>query len=81
MPETFTEKEMRANLIQKISNLYPADSEYKSTALIGEALLRRAEQDVIQDWRDKPLGVLIRYAELCEATEWVQARDTQRGEE
>ncbi len=67
----------RDEAIAIIEGLYPADSDYKATAAIGQGLLARAEREV-NGWRDKPDTVLIRYAELCEQEEDKTTRDLLR---
>jgi hypothetical protein len=54
----------RLEAIEIIQSLYPADSEYPSTAAVGAKLLKRA-QDEVCSWRTEPTDVLIRYAQLC----------------
>lgn len=52
----------RNKAIQIIEGLFPADSEYPDTAEIGKKLLTQAKT---KSWRDEPIDVLIRYANLC----------------
>ncbi len=54
----------RQEAIQHIESLYPIDSEYEDTNAIGEILLAQAKREV-NNWRNLPDAILIRYAELC----------------
>lgn len=54
----------RGHAIKFIESLYPADSQYKTTAAIGQQLLEQAKRDV-SGWRSEPTPVLVRYAQLC----------------
>jgi hypothetical protein len=49
--------------IYHIEQLWPPDSEYTETRKIGQQLLLKAIED--NNWRELPLSVLERYAELC----------------
>ena len=57
-----------AEYISQIASLYPADSEYNASADIGKKLLEQAKMEVL-GWRNEPTAVLLRYMELCIATE------------
>lgn len=72
--ESNIEQELRAKAIRVIADLFPADSEYPRTAEIGRNLLQQAQEEVKQDWRNLPLGVLLRYADLCREEEFNQSR-------
>ncbi len=62
-----TDKEL-GQAIADIESLFPTDSQYKPTNLIGERLLAQAKRE-IEGWRSESRGVLLRYAELCRAEE------------
>ncbi len=59
----------REDAIREIESLYPADSEYETTALIGQSLLEQAKREKMSGWRAEPTEVLIRYAQLCQEEE------------
>ena len=59
------ENELRKQTIRIIDELYPADSGIPEIAEKGQELLHQAERE-INNWRNKPTKVLIRYAQLCE---------------
>lgn len=54
--------------IKIIDALYPIDSEFEETNVVGEELLAEAKFRVGQliDWRDEPTKVLVKYAQLCQ---------------
>ena len=54
----------RDEAIKTIEGLLPADSEYPDTANLGKKFLEQAKNE-INNWRDQPTNVLIRYAQLC----------------
>jgi hypothetical protein len=54
--------------INIIEALYPADSQYKDSRETGKALLQQAKEE-LNNWRNEPPEVLIRYAELCQQKE------------
>lgn len=54
----------RKRAIEIIEALYPADSPYPDSAMIGRQLLERAKREV-ENWRNESTEVLIRYAGLC----------------
>lgn len=54
----------REKAIDQIGCLYPADSQYPETAEVGKELLEQAKRE-IEDWRNLPTPILIRYARLC----------------
>lgn len=54
----------RQQAINTIEYLYPADSQFPSTAKDGRKLLEQARGKT--NWRNEPDEVLIRYAELCQ---------------
>lgn len=62
-----TEKQ-RARAISIIEGLFPTDSEYVGTNSIGKRLLQQAK-DELNNWRNEPTNILIRYAQLCEQEE------------
>lgn len=51
--------------ISIIEGLYPADDDNYKTAEIGKRLLEQAEME-LNNWRSKPLEILVRYADLCQ---------------
>lgn len=57
----------RGDLIHRIEMLYPTDSGYEDTSRAGEGLLTDAIRSF--GWRNLPLPLLQRYAELCEEKE------------
>jgi hypothetical protein len=63
----------RAEAINHIENLFPADATYADTAAIGRQLLEQAKREV-SGWYNEPTAVLVRYAELCLAEENKQAK-------
>ena len=63
----------RGEAIRFIETLYPADSQYQTTAEIGQRLLDQAKREV-SGWRTEPTEVLVRYAQLCIQEENRQAR-------
>ena len=54
----------RKKAIETIELLFPADSQYPESAKIGKELLKQAQEEV-NNWRNEPTPVLIRYAQLC----------------
>ena len=54
----------RDEAIEIIELLFPADSEYPDTAVLGQKLLKQARREVT-GWKTEPTEVLIRYAQLC----------------
>ena len=70
----------RDELITKIEGLYPTDSQFSETNEIGKKLLDQARQEVEnKNWRDLPIEILKRYAELCEDQDYasyVSSRET-----
>lgn len=54
----------REQAIQTIEGLFPTDSEYETTNEIGKRLLQQAK-DELNNWRNEPTNILLRYAELC----------------
>jgi len=58
----------RERAIQIINTLYPPDSKFPECAEIGNRLLAQAKYDCAS-WRNEPIDVLVRFAELCEAEE------------
>jgi len=58
----------RQQAISTIEALYPIDSEYEDTNVIGERLLAQAKREY-DNWRNLPDAVLFRYAELCQREE------------
>lgn len=67
----------REQAISVIEQLFPADSALFTTSVTGRALLQQAQREA-QDWRQEPIEVLQRYAELCEAHELNLARQADR---
>lgn len=67
----------REKAIETIELLYPADSQYPDSAQIGKGLLMRAK-DEVNNWRNEPTPVLIRYAQLCIELEQEQERKARR---
>jgi hypothetical protein len=67
----------RQKAIETIELLYPADSQYPDSAQIGKGLLLQA-QDEVNNWRNEPTPVLIRYAQLCIELEQEQERMARR---
>lgn len=67
----------RDECINIIQPLFPADSQYLSTADIGRRLLDQARRDC-NNWRHEPLDVLERYAQLCIEEEQRQQRQQRR---
>ena len=63
----------RKKAIEIIEALYPADSQFHDTATIGMELLAQAKHE-INDWRNLPESVLVRYAELCQMFDSVSER-------
>lgn len=62
----------RAQAIEIIARLYPADSECFTTRQIGEQLMNQARREQF-DWRTLPDEVLARYAVLClEMDNWAR---------
>jgi hypothetical protein len=58
------EKQERNRLIAQIEPLYPPDCEYPDTCAIGRQLLVQAQEEA-KNWRDEPLPILRRFAQLC----------------
>jgi len=69
-------KSERLELISIISNLYPPDSDYHTTAEKGKALLCEAMLDM--DWRELPVAVLRRMANLCIELDRAQTKNLPR---
>lgn len=68
----------RAEALNIIDSLYPADSHHATVAQTGRRLLEQARSDVAA-WRDvDPDIVLVRYAELCLLEEQYQAQLVHR---
>ena len=63
-----TAEKQRARAISIIEGLFPTDSEYVGTNSIGKRLLQQAK-DELNNWRNEPTNILIRYAQLCEQEE------------
>jgi len=51
--------------IQNIEGLYPIDSKYKETNIIGKFLMVQAMEIAGFNWRDLPINVLKEYENLC----------------
>ncbi len=68
----------RQQAIDIISGLYPVDSDHPDTRSIGRQLLQQAKEET-DGWRNESVGVLIRYAELCQEMENRQTRELLRG--
>lgn len=75
-----TEQTERARLIALIEKSFPADSAKHFTASIGTRLLQRARDDVA-GWRNDPLDVLRRYAQLCATYLDQMARHAERNKQ
>lgn len=56
---------MKKEAIQQIELLYPPDSKFRGTRMVGISLLEEAKQNVAFDWRDYPENVLVELAKLC----------------
>lgn len=56
----------RKQLIGKVENLFPADSDYTYTAKTGRFLVFQA---IVETWRELPLDTLRVYADLCQRCE------------
>ena len=69
----------RKRAIETIELLFPADSQYPESAKIGKGLLLQAK-DEVNNWRNEPTPVLIRYAQLCIELEHEQERAAERKE-
>lgn len=69
----------RKRAIETITALFPADSQYPDTAEIGQNLLEQAKRQV-NNWRNEPTAVLVRYASLCIDLEHEQERAAERKE-
>lgn len=54
----------RDEAIKIIQELFPADSRHMHAADTGRRLLDQARREV-EDWRNEPTPVLLRYAWLC----------------
>lgn len=67
----------RQQAIDTIEGLYPTDSQYSETTTIGKRLLQQAKGE-LNNWRNEPTEVLIRYAELCIAEENKTTRELLR---
>lgn len=67
----------REKVIAQIEALYPADSVYPMTSAIGIRLLRQARDD-FNDWRDEPIAVLRRYADLCQQSDRLMISQAER---
>ncbi len=63
-----TEDRALTEAIADIEALFPADSPYQESRVIGERLLAQAKMEV-EGWRSESKAVLFRYAELCRAEE------------
>lgn len=55
----------KAKHIQIIETLYPPDSDFPDTALIGNKLLMRAMRNTDFHWQDLPFEVLQELSRLC----------------
>ena len=72
----------RWKAISIIETHYPTDSQYERINAIGERLLAQAKREC-EDWRNLPLVILARYAELCQQEEnraireWARQNETQ----
>lgn len=55
----------KEKIINRIDDLYPIDSEYGDTNMIGKCLLIQAIGNVGFNWRDLPINVLKEYERLC----------------
>jgi len=71
------EDKIREEAIADIEALFPTDSQYEATNLVGERLLAQAKREV-EGWRTESTPVLLRYAELCRQEENKQAREYNR---
>jgi len=58
----------KQTMIQKIEDLFPADSPYLTTQKVGIELLKRAKRNM-EDWRNLPEKVLFEYLRLCREKE------------
>lgn len=67
----------REEAISIIGGLYPIDSQYQETSAIGRRLLQQAKEEV-DNWRNEPTEVLLRYAELCQEQENKTIRNMNR---
>jgi capsule polysaccharide export protein KpsE/RkpR len=67
----------KSEAISIIENTFPIDSQYPESREIGKRLLEQAETEV-NNWRNKPLEVLVRYAELCQQEDDRQTRNMLR---
>ena len=67
------------NAIADIEQLFPTDSQYEKTNLIGHRLLAQAKREV-EGWRSESRAVIIRYAELCRHEEQRQALRVDLGD-
>lgn len=63
----------RKRAIEVIECLYPADSDNPHSAKTGKGLLLQAK-DEVNNWRNEPTPVLIRYSQLCIELEREQDR-------
>ena len=70
----------RDEAIQIIERTYPCDSDSLTTGIIGRRLLMQAKDDV-EDWRNQPDAVLVRYAQLCKIELRRAEADARRGRE
>lgn len=59
-----SEKAIRA--INTINLLYPPDSQYPATRVVGRSLLQAAQENVAFSWEEYPEEVLVEFARLCE---------------
>lgn len=70
----------RATWIADIETRYPADADNPIVADIGQRLLEQARREC-NNWRQAPLDVLERYAQLCRDKEATLARHGERNAE
>jgi hypothetical protein len=67
----------REQAIREISDLYPPDSDYTKTAVIGLELLEQAKRDCAT-WKNEPDAVIFRLLQLCREKESRESREFLR---
>lgn len=67
----------RQKAIQEIKSLFPTDSEFERTNVIGIRLLEEAKRNT-NNWRNLPDVTLFEYARLCREEENRQYRESMR---